>query len=398
MSDSPELGFSTRAIHAGYDPAAHFGAVNPPVFLTSTYAQEAPGKHQGFEYSRSGSPTRQALELLLADLEGADRGYAFASGMAAIDCILKATLLPGQRVVAADDLYGGTFRIFDKVYSPLGISFTFVDTSNVDAVEAAIDDDTTLVWLETPSNPLLKISDIEAIAEIAQANGALLVVDNTFATPYLQQPLNLGADIVMHSATKYLGGHSDVVMGCAMVKDSVSLQHPKLGEQSLVEAMTFHQNASGGVPGPLDAYLVHRGIKTLAVRMERHCDNAEAIVDFLKDHKRVTRVYYPGLSSHVNAPVARQQMARFGGMISFEIDGSVADGVKVVSGRRVWTLGESLGGVESLIEHPCSMTHASIPPELRRKAGLEDGLIRCSVGIEDVNDLIDDLAEGLDSY
>lgn len=391
-------GFSTLAIHHGYDPFEHFGAVNPPVFLTSTYAQREPGKHMGYEYSRSGSPTRTPLEKLLAGIEGAHAGFSFSSGLAAIDTIIKATCLPGDHVLCADDVYGGTFRLFDKHFEATGIRFDYVDTSNPANIAAGLRGNTRLVWIESPSNPLLKVTDIAEAAKLAHAAGALLVVDNTFATPYLQRPLELGADIVMHSATKYLGGHSDVVLGCAMVRGGLEVTRPKLGKMPLENAIGFHQNASGGVPGPLDCYLVHRGIKTLAVRMERHCDSAEKIAAFLKAHPRVTKVMYPGLATDPGHGVARRQMKRFGGMISFEIDGSVADGVKVVSGRRWWTLGESLGGVESLIEHPCSMTHASIPKALRQKAGLEDGLIRCSVGIEDADDLIEDLAEGLAAY
>lgn len=394
MSDQSGA-FSTRAIHAGYDPYQHFGAVNPPVFMTSTYAQEVPGKHQGFEYSRTGNPTRHALELLLANLEGAGRALCFGSGSAASDAILKATVKHGQRVLFADDVYGGTFRLFDKTYANLGMHFDRVDTTDLDAVRAAIKPETAIIWMESPSNPLLKVSDIAELAKIAHQNGSLLVVDNTFATPYLQQPIALGADIVVHSATKYLGGHSDVVLGCVMTKAGVKIELPKLGQMELGDAIAFHQNSTGGTPGPMDSYLVHRGIKTLALRMERHCDNAEKIAAFLAGNKRVTRVIYPGLASHTEHEVAKKQMSRYGGMISFEIDGSVEDGVRVVSGRRYWTLGESLGGVESLIEHPCSMTHGSIPKELRQAAGLEDGLIRLSVGIEDAGDLIADLEEGL---
>ncbi len=395
---SGDYGFSTKAIHAGFDPYQHFGAVNPPVFLTSTFAQEVPGKHQGFEYSRSANPTRSALEGLLAAIEGGDQGFAFSSGLAACDTLLKAILKPGDKVVYADDVYGGTYRLFDKTFESFGIHFEQVDTTKLEAVEAALKSPTKLVWLESPSNPLLKISDIQAVAKLAHDNGALLAVDNTFATPYLQQPLKLGADVVLHSATKYLGGHSDVVLGALICNDSPMLEDPKLGKISLADAIRFHQNASGGVPGPLDAYLVHRGIKTLGVRMDRHCESALKIVEFLSAHERVQKVYYPGLESDPGYQVAQKQMKAFGGMISFEIEGSIEDGVNVVSGRRFWTLGESLGGVESLLEHPCSMTHASIPPELRKKAGLDDGLIRLSVGIEDVQDLIEDLDQGLKSY
>lgn len=378
--------FETRAIHAGYDPFDHFGAVNPPVFLSSTFAQSAPGKHQGFEYARSGNPTRKALEGVLASIEDGEHACAFSSGLGATDSIIK-LLSAGDHCIVADDVYGGTFRIFDKTFKRFGIEFSFVDTTKVENVRAAFKPNTKMLFLETPSNPLLKVSDIAALTTLAREKKAISVVDNTFATPYLQRPLELGADIVMHSCTKYLGGHSDVVMGAAITRD------PQLHQQ-----IAFNQNASGAVPGGLDCYLVHRGIKTLGVRVERSCDNAEQVVSFLLEHKRVTRIFYPALEKHVNHDVAARQMRRFGAMISFEIDGSVADGVKVVSDRKVWTLGESLGGVESLLEHPASMTHASIPKEMRAKAGLNDGLIRLSVGIEDPRDLIEDLKNGLESY
>lgn len=378
--------FETRAIHAGYDPFEHFGAVNPPVFLSSTFAQSSPGKHQGFEYARSGNPTRKALEGVLASIEGGEHACAFSSGLGATDSIIK-LLSAGDHCVVADDVYGGTFRIFDKTYTRFGVEFSFVDTTKIENVAAAIKPNTKMLFLETPSNPLLKISDIAALAKLAKDRGVISVVDNTFASPYLQQPLTLGADVVMHSCTKYLGGHSDVVMGAAVTRDA-----------KLHEGIAFNQNASGAVPGALDCYLVHRGIKTLGVRMEKSCDNAEQIVSFLLEHKRVTKVYYPALKEHVNHDVAAKQMRRFGGMIGFEIDGSVAEGEQVVSNRRVWTLGESLGGVESLLEHPASMTHASIPKKMREAAGLNDGLIRLSVGIEDARDLIEDLNKGLESY
>jgi cystathionine gamma-lyase len=380
------MNFDTLAIHAGYDPFKHHGAVNPPVYLSSTFVQSSPGRHQGFEYARSGNPSRKPLEDLIAALEGAEHGFAFSSGLGATDCILK-LLSAGDHVVCADDVYGGTFRIFDKTFQRYGVEFTYVDTTDIGAVEAAFKDNTRMLFIESPSNPLLKISDIAALTKLARSKGAISVVDNTFATPYLQRPLDLGADIVMHSATKYLGGHSDVVLGAVATKD-----------QKLAEQIGFNQNASGAVPGALDCYLVHRGIKTLGVRMERSCDNAERVVSFLLEHKRVTNVFYPALEKHKNHDIAARQMKRFGAMISFEIDGSVADGEKVVSGRQVWTLGESLGGVESLLEHPASMTHASIPKEMRQKAGLNDGLIRLSVGIEHVDDLIADLEQGLASY
>jgi len=378
--------FETRAIHAGYDPFDHFGAVNPPVFLSSTFAQSAPGKHQGFEYARSGNPTRKALEGVLASIEGGEHACAFSSGLGATDSIIK-LLSAGDHCIVADDVYGGTFRIFDKTFKRFGIEFSFVDTTQVENVRAAFKPNTKMLFLETPSNPLLKVSDIAALTALAREKKAISVVDNTFATPYLQRPLELGADIVMHSCTKYLGGHSDVVMGAAITRD-----------EKLHQQIAFNQNASGAVPGGLDCYLVHRGIKTLGVRVEKSCDNAEQVVSFLLEHKRVTKIFYPALEQHVNHDVAAKQMRRFGAMISFEIDGSVADGVKVVSDRKVWTLGESLGGVESLLEHPASMTHASIPKEMRAKAGLNDGLIRLSVGIEDPRDLIEDLKNGLESY
>ncbi|MBX3473841.1 MAG: aminotransferase class I/II-fold pyridoxal phosphate-dependent enzyme [Planctomycetes bacterium] len=378
--------FDTRAIHAGYDPFDHFGAVNPPVFLSSTFAQASPGKHQGFEYARSGNPTRAALEGVLASLEEGEFACAFSSGLGATDSIIK-LLNAGDHVVMADDVYGGTFRIFDKTFKRFGIDFTMVDTTDVRNVEKAITPKTKMLFVETPSNPLLKISDIEALCALARSRKVISVVDNTFATPYLQQPLNLGADIAMHSATKYLGGHSDVIAGACITRDP-----------GLHERIKFNQNASGAVPGFLDCYMVHRGIKTLGIRMERACDNAEQVVSYLLEHKRVTKVHYPALEGHPNQAVAARQMKRYGAMIAFEINGSVADGERVVSGRRVWTLGESLGGVESLLEHPASMTHASIPKELRMKAGLNDGLIRLSCGIEAAEDLIADLEEGLSSY
>ncbi|MCC6574186.1 MAG: cystathionine gamma-synthase [Planctomycetes bacterium] len=380
------MNFDTRAIHAGYDPEKHFGAVNPPVFMSSTFAQSAPGKHQGYEYARSGNPTRAALEGVLASVEGGVKGFAFSSGLGATDTVMK-LLNAGDHVVVADDVYGGTFRLFDKTYRRFGLDFTFVDTTVVANADKAFTAKTKMLFIETPSNPLLKIADITALCEIAHKKGAIVVVDNTFASPYLQRPLELGADIVLHSCTKYLGGHSDVVAGALVTRHN-----------NLAEKISFNQNASGAVPGPMDCYLVHRGIKTLGVRMERACDNAEKIVTFLLEHKRVAKVIYPALHEHVNHPIARRQMKRFGAMIGFEIKGSVADGVKVVSGRKVWTLGESLGGVESLLEHPASMTHASIPADVRRKIGLTDGLIRLSVGIESADDLIADLNEGLAAY
>jgi len=355
-----------------------------PVYLTSTYVQAAPGEHQGYEYSRTGNPTRAALEANLAALEGGAHGLCFSSGLAATDAILK-TLRSGDHIVACDDLYGGTYRIFDQVYRPFGIDSTFVDGSDPSRIEAAITERTRLVWIESPTNPLLKVIDISAVAEICHGCGVRLVVDNTFATPYLQQPLSLGADVVLHSVTKYLGGHSDVVGGAIVTDDG-----------DYAERLAFIQNAAGGVPGPLDCFLVMRGTKTLAVRMERHQENARRIVSFLREHAKVARVYYPGLEDHPGHEVAKRQMSGFGGMVSFVLVGEKEDAARrLVSRTRLFSLAESLGGVESLIEHPVSMTHGSIPPEERRKAGLSDALIRLSVGIEDAEDLIADLDEAL---
>ncbi len=376
--------FGTRAIHAGQSPDPATGAVMTPVYLTSTYAQERPGVHKGYEYSRTSNPTRAALEGNLAALEGGERGLCFASGLAATDAVLK-LLETGAHVVACDDLYGGTYRIFERVYRRFGLEFTFVDASDPARVRAALRPSTRMIWLESPTNPLLKIIDIAAAAAIGRAAGALVVVDNTFATPYLQRPLELGADIVVHSTTKYLGGHSDVVGGALVVNDA-----------DLAQKLAFLQNAVGGVPGPLDCFLVLRGTKTLHVRMERHVQNAERIASFLAAHEMVERVYYPGLPAHPGHAIARKQMSGFGGMVSFTLAGeSEAMARDVVSRTRIFTLAESLGGVESLIEHPTSMTHGSIPRAERVKGGLSDGLIRLSVGIEEVEDLIDDLDRAL---
>ena len=372
--------FSTRAIHAGQEPDPTTGAIMTPVYMTSTYVQAAPGEHKGFEYSRTGNPTRTALEQNLAALEMGSHGLCFASGLAATDAICK-LLKSGDHVVAGNDLYGGTYRIFQQVFGPFGLEFSFVDMGDPQCIADAMQPNTKMVWIETPTNPLLKIADIRAIAKVAHDAGALLVVDNTFATPYLQQPLELGADLVVHSLTKYLGGHSDVVGG-ALVTRSAELH----------ERLAFIQNAAGAVPGPMDCFLVLRGTKTLAVRMERHCENARKIVDFLQGHSRVDKVHYPGLAEHPGHAVAAEQMKDFGGMVSFSLEGgSVADANAVVSRTKLFSLAESLGGVESLIEIPVAMTHGAIPPEERAKAGLSDSLIRLSVGIEDVDDLIEDL-------
>lgn len=380
-----DLKFATRAIHAGQAPDPSTGAIMTPVYLTSTYVQKSPGDHQGYEYSRTGNPTRAALEANLASLESGSHGLCFGSGLAATDAILK-LLESGDHVIAGDDLYGGTYRIFDKVYRPFGLDFSFVDASDAANIKAAIRPDTRMVWMETPTNPLLKISDIAAVVEICQKAGILLVVDNTFATPYLQRPLELGADIVMHSMTKYLGGHSDVVGGSIVVE-----------RDDLFERLAFIQNAAGGILGPMDAFLVLRGTKTLAVRMDRHQENAAKVVDFLCGHDKVGRVYYPGLPEHPGYEIAKKQMSGFGGMVSFLLaNDSEKAAREFVSNTRVFSLAESLGGVESLIEHPVSMTHGSIPPAERAKAGLGDGLIRLSVGIEDAGDLVADLSTALD--
>lgn len=376
--------FETRAIHAGQHPDPSTGAVMTPVYLTSTYVQEAPGVHKGYEYSRTGNPTRAALEANLASLEGGEYGLCFASGLAATDAVLK-LMKPEDHVVAGNDLYGGTHRIFTQVYGPMGVGFDFVNTGDPDQVRDAITDKTRMVWLETPTNPLLRITDIAAVSAICQEKGVLLVVDNTFATPYLQQPLELGADIVVHSVTKYLGGHSDVVGGALVTSDA-----------DLHEKLAFYQNAVGGIPGPLDCFLTLRGTKTLAVRMERHCTNAAKIAKWLEADSRIGKVFYPGLESHEGFEIASRQMRAPGGMISFELEGASEDEArKMVSRTQVFALAESLGGVESLIEHPPSMTHGAIPVETRRAEGLSDGLIRISVGIESVDDLLEDLDQAI---
>jgi cystathionine gamma-synthase len=378
-----KAGFETRAIHAGYEPDAATGAVIPPIYATSTFKQDGVGGLRGgYEYSRSGNPTRTALEANIAALEEGERGFAFASGLAAEDTVLRALTAPGDHLVIPDDAYGGTFRLIDKVARPWGVEHTSAAVSDLDAMRAAIDPGRTkLVWVETPTNPLLNIGDIEALAAIAHDAGALLVVDNTFASPYLQQPLTLGADIVVHSTTKYCGGHSDVVGGALVVRDL-----------EVAERIGFHHNAMGAVAGPFDSWLVLRGLRTLGVRMDRHCDNAEKVVDFLASHPQVAEVIYPGLESHPGHDVASKQMKRYGGIVSFRVQGGEEHALAVCGKAEVFTLGESLGGVESLIEHPGRMTHASVagtdlevPPDL----------IRLSVGIETVDDLLADLDRSL---
>ncbi len=378
-----KAGFETRAIHAGYEPDPTTGAVIPPIYATSTYKQDGVGGLRGgYEYSRSANPTRTALEGALAAVEEGERGFAFASGLAAEHTLVKAALQPGDHVVFPDDAYGGTHRLFDKVERAWGVDHTTAPVADVDAVRAAVRPGTTkMVWLETPTNPLLNVGDIEALAAVAHEAGALLVVDNTFASPYLQQPLTLGADVVLHSTTKYVGGHSDVVGGALVVRGL-----------DLAEQITFHQNAIGAVPGPFDAFLTHRGLKTLAVRMDRHCDNAEAVVDFLAGHPAVSHVVYPGLPEHPGHAVASRQMKRYGGMVSFRVTGGEEQALRVCERTRVFTLGESLGGVESLIEHPGRMTHASVAgTDLEVPADL----VRLSVGIETAADLVADLDNAL---
>jgi cystathionine gamma-synthase len=376
-------GFETRAIHAGYEPDPMTGAVIPPIYATSTYKQDGVGGLRGgYEYSRSGNPTRTALEGALAALEEGERAFAFASGLAAEDTVIRSVCSPGDHVVIPDDAYGGTFRLLDKVARVWGVDHSPAAVSDVEAVRAAIrPGQTKMVWIETPTNPLLNIGDIEALAGVAHEAGALLLVDNTFASPYLQQPLTLGADIVVHSTTKYCGGHSDVVGGAVVVRDL-----------ELADAITFHQNAMGAVPGPFDAFLTHRGLKTLGVRMDRHCDNAEKVVEFLSGHPAVVQVIYPGLEEHPGHAVAARQMKRFGGMVSFRVTGGEPHALAVCEKAEVFTLGESLGGVESLIEHPGRMTHASVAgTDLEVPADL----IRLSVGIETADDLVADLDRAL---
>jgi cystathionine gamma-lyase len=375
-------GFSTRAIHAGQDADPTTGATVVPIYATSTYTQEGLGRHKGYEYSRTGNPTRTALETCLAALEGGERGLAFASGLAATAAVLS-LLRPGDEVAAAADLYGGTYRILERVYRPWGLVTRYTDDPAPSSFARIITPATKLVWVETPTNPLLQILDIAAIAEQAHKVGALLAVDNTFASPYLQQPLALGADLVVHSTTKYLGGHSDVVGGAV------------IGRGELLQPIAFHQNAAGGVPGPFDAWLTLRGIKTLAVRMERHSANALALAEWLTGQPEIARVYYPGLASHPGHDLARRQMRSFGGMISIRLKGGKEAVQRFVSRTRLFSLAESLGGVESLVCHPATMTHASIPAELRQARGVDDGLLRLSVGIEDVDDLREDLRQAL---
>ncbi|MFC5271407.1 cystathionine gamma-synthase [Adhaeribacter terreus] len=376
--------FGTKAIHAGVEPDPTTGAIMTPIYQTSTYVQKSPGDHKGYEYSRTHNPTRTQLQNALAALENGKHGLCFATGMAAIDAVIK-MLSPGDEVIATNDLYGGTYRIFTKIFQNYGIKFHFIPMADIANVERFVNENTKLIWVETPTNPLLNIIDIKGAAAIAKKHNLKLVVDNTFATPYLQTPLDLGADIVMHSLTKYMGGHSDVVMGALIVKDD-----------ELHEKLAFIQNASGATPGPQDCFLILRGLKTLHLRMQRHCENGRKIAEYLKAHSKVEKVFWPGFEDHQNHAIAKDQMRDFGGMISFVLKGDkMEDAIKTLEKFHFFALAESLGGVESLCGHPASMTHASIPREERMKGGLSDSLIRLSVGVEDVEDLIEDLKQAI---
>lgn len=377
--------FNTKVIHGGQeniDPA--YNAVMPPIYQTTTFKQKSHGAHQDFEYARSGNPTRAALENACASIENGTYGISFGSGLAAIDAVLK-LLMPGDEVISTSDLYGGSYRLFDKVFKNFGIKFHFVDMNDASVISNHINDRTKLVWIETPTNPMMNIIDILAVAKITKKHNLLLAVDNTFATPYLQNPLDMGADIVMHSATKYLGGHSDVVQGCLVIND-----------EELAKKLYFIQNASGAVPGPQDCFIVLRGIKTLHVRMQRHCENGKAVAQFLREHPKVDKVYWPGFTDHPNHAIAKSQMRDYGGMVSFTTKASTMDSaINVIENLKVFTLAESLGGVESLAGHPATMTHASIPKVDREQSGIVDALIRLSVGIEDIEDLLADLNQAL---
>mgnify|MGYP003339298685 CR=1 FL=1 len=384
MSGYSDPHFDTLALHAGAVPDPSTGAIMTPIYQTSTYLQEAPGKNKGFEYARSQNPTRKALEEALAVIENGKYGLAFGSGVAATDAVMK-LLAPGDEVIAASDMYGGTYRLFTRIYERFGIVFKYVDMGVAENILPLITNKTKLIWMETPTNPLMNIADIAAVTAIGKEHGVLVCVDNTFASPYLQNPLDLGADIVMHSVTKYLGGHSDVIQGALVMNDAM-----------LREQLYFIQKSCGAVPGPMDCFLVLRGIKTLHVRMQRHCENGAVIAEHLRKHPQVGKVYWPGFTDHPNHDIAKRQMRGFGGMISFELkDDSVENAMRVLSSTKLFSLAESLGGVESLINHPASMTHASIPREERIKNGLSDSLIRLSVGIEDVSDLIADLDQAI---
>ena len=379
-----ELHFNTATIHGGQSPDKAYGAVMPPIYQTSTYAQKSPGKHKGFEYSRTHNPTREALEKSLASIESGNFAFAFGSGLAAMDAVLK-TLKPGDEIISTDDLYGGSYRLFTKIFKDFGLKFHFVSMHDTKNISSVLNDKTRLIWIETPTNPMMNIIDIKSVVDLVKGKDILVAVDNTFASSYIQQPLKIGADIVMHSATKYLAGHSDVILGALIVND-----------KNLAERLKFIQNASGAVCGPMDSFLTLRGIKTLHVRMQRHCENTAQIANFLKESKKIEKVYWPGFKFHPNHNIARSQMKDFGGMLSFVTKGAdYKSAIKIVEKLKIFTLAESLGGVESLAGHPASMTHASIPKQIREKSGVVDALIRLSVGIEHVDDLIADLKQAI---
>ena len=379
-----ELHFNTATIHGGQSPDKAYGAVMPPIYQTSTYAQKSPGKHKGFEYSRTHNPTREALEKSLASIEYGNFAFAFGSGLAAMDAVLK-TLKPGDEIISTDDLYGGSYRLFTKIFKDFGLKFHFVSMHDTKNISNVLNDKTRLIWIETPTNPMMNIIDIKSVVDLVKGKDILVAVDNTFASSYIQQPLKIGADIVMHSATKYLAGHSDVILGALIVND-----------KNLAERLRFIQNASGAVCGPMDSFLTLRGIKTLHVRMQRHCENTAQIANFLKESKKIEKVYWPGFKFHPNHNIARSQMKDFGGMLSFVTKGAdYKSAIKIVEKLKIFTLAESLGGVESLAGHPASMTHASIPKQIREKSGVVDALIRLSVGIEHVDDLIADLKQAI---
>lgn len=379
-----KMKFNTKTIHGGQIPEKGYGAVMPPIYQTSTYSQSSPGKHKGYEYSRTHNPTRHALENSLASIENGEYGLAFGSGLAAIDAVLK-LLNPGDEVISSNDLYGGSYRLFTTIFKQYGIKFHFTGMQNIKSVEFLINKNTKLIWVETPTNPMMNIIDIEKLSNLTKNNSILLAVDNTFATPFLQQPLNLGADIVMHSATKYLAGHSDLVLGALVTSN-----------KDIADQLYFIQNASGAICGPMDSFLTLRGIKTLHVRMERHCENAKKIALFLESHQKIEKVFWPGFKNHHNHKIAKSQMNDFGAMISFTTKGNdYKDAMRIIENLKIFTLAESLGGVESLAGHPASMTHASIPKKERELSGVVDSLIRLSVGIEDVEDLIEDLSQAI---
>ena len=375
--------FNTKTIHGGQIKEKAYGAVMPPIYQTSTYSQKSPGEHSGYEYSRTQNPTRHALERSIASLENAKFGLAFSSGLSAIDAIMK-LFSPGDEIISTNDLYGGSYRLFEKVFKKFGLKFVFTDLRNLNEIENLISSKTKLIWVETPTNPMINIVDIEGLSKICKTNNLLLAVDNTFSTPFLQKPIDLGADIVMHSATKFLAGHSDVILGLLA-----------LSNDELAEKLFFMQNSSGAICGPMDSFLTLRGIKTLHVRMQRHCENARVIANYLKKHDKVDNVYWPGFENHPNHNIAKSQMNDFGGMISFTVKGNFDLVKRITSSFKVFTLAESLGGVESLVNHPATMTHASIPKEERDKIGITDNLIRLSVGIEDISDLVDDIKQAI---